>query len=62
MKPFVLLIQLAIGSYHVESFDTYEACDKALRGQVARFQKGYVVRSAGCFPREMFDLAAKKGR
>lgn len=62
MKPIVLLIQLAVGSGYTQSFDTMDACEKARRAHVERYQQTHVVSASGCFPRALVEHAAKGQR
>jgi hypothetical protein len=56
---YLLLIWFSIGFAPVEHFQTSDQCFKRLDSLVEAYRKTYVVRSSGCFPRELVIAAAK---
>jgi hypothetical protein len=56
---FVMIIWLAMGAHQIESFTTPDACFKRLDYLRAYYQKTYVIRASGCFPRELIIQANK---
>ena len=50
---YVLLIWFSVGVAPVERFDNSEACFKRLNALVPLYAKSFVIRSSGCYPREL---------
>lgn len=56
---FVMIIWLAMGATDVQSFPTEAACFKRLDEQMRAYQRLYVIRASGCFPRDLLLKAAR---
>ena len=56
---FVMIIWLAMGATQTESFPTEAACLQRLDQERNVYGRLYVIRAAGCFPR---DLILKAGQ
>lgn len=56
---YILIIWLAMGASHVEQAASSDICFKRLDELRRYYEKSYVIRSSGCFPRDMLAEATK---
>lgn len=57
--PYILIIWLAMGATRVEHQPNEAACFTRLQELRNYFEKTYVIRSSGCFPRQLIIEASK---